>query len=151
MLDIYLESDIAISAGGSSCYELAYFGIPNIIITVSDNQLNIAKELNKKNVSIYLGKKEDFSPNRIKENVLKLINDTSLRKKMAENGRKLVDGKGKKRIADVIEKYKWLNKEGKDIKTIKIGNKKIGKNHSCFIIAEAGANFRISDDKKKKF
>ncbi len=106
MLDIYLESDIAISAGGSSCYELAYFGIPNIIITVADNQLNIAKALDKKNVSIYLGKKEEFSSNRIKENVLKLINDNSLRKNMAENGRKIVDGKGKKRIVDVVEKYK---------------------------------------------
>jgi UDP-2,4-diacetamido-2,4,6-trideoxy-beta-L-altropyranose hydrolase len=104
MADIYLESDIAISAGGSSCYELAYFGIPNIIITVADNQLNIAKELDKKNVSIYLGKKEDFSSNKIKENVLKLINDNSLRKNMAENGRKLVDGKGKQRIIEVMNK-----------------------------------------------
>lgn len=105
MLDLYLKSDIAISAGGSSCYELAYFGIPNIIITVADNQLNIAKELDKKNVSIYLGKKEDFSSNKIKENVLKLINDNSLRKNMAENGRKLVDGKGKQRIIEVMYNF----------------------------------------------
>lgn len=105
MLDIYLESDIAISAGGTSCYELAYFGIPNIIIAIADNQLNIAKEFDKKNVSIYLGRKEDFSSNKIKENVLKLVNDNLLRKKMAENGRSLVDGKGKKRIVDVIERY----------------------------------------------
>lgn len=106
MLDIYLESDIAISAGGSSCYELAYFGIPNIIITIADNQINIAKELDKKNVSIYLGKKEDFCSNILNENLIKLINDDSLRKKMAQNGRKLVDGKGKKRIVDYIEYFK---------------------------------------------
>jgi len=105
MAELYLESDIAISAGGSSCYELAYFGIPNIIITVADNQLNIAKELDKLNVSIYLGKKEDFSSNKIKENVLKLITDNSLRKKMSENGLKLVDGLGKKRIIEVMNKF----------------------------------------------
>ena len=104
MAELYLESDIAISAGGSSCYELAYFGIPNIIITVADNQLNIAKELDKKNVSIYLGKKEDVSSNKIKENVLKLIKDNSLRKKMSKNGLKLVDGKGKKRIIEAMNK-----------------------------------------------
>jgi UDP-2,4-diacetamido-2,4,6-trideoxy-beta-L-altropyranose hydrolase len=105
MAELYLESDIAISAGGSSCYELAYFGIPNIIITVADNQLNIAKELDKLNVSIYLGGKEKFCHSKIKENVLKLINDNSLRKNMAENGRKLVDERGKQRIIEVMNKF----------------------------------------------
>lgn len=105
MLDLYLESDIAISAGGSSCYELSYFGIPNIIITIASNQLNIAKELDKENVSIYLGRNEDFSPNRFKENILKIIDDKSLRKKMVENGKRLVDGNGKKRIVDVMNNF----------------------------------------------
>ena len=105
MLDLYLESDIAISAGGSSCYELSYFGIPNIIITIASNQLNIAKELDKENVSINLGGKEEFSSNIFKENILKLIDDNSLRKKMVENGKRLVDGNGKKRIVDVMNNF----------------------------------------------
>ena len=105
MADLYLESDIAISAGGISCYELAYFGIPNLIISIAENQLNIAKELNEKNVSVYLGKEEEFDFNIIKENILKLINDNSLRRKMSKNGIKLVDGKGKKRIIEVMNKF----------------------------------------------
>ncbi|MBU1029964.1 MAG: N-acetylneuraminate synthase family protein [Nanoarchaeota archaeon] len=36
-------------------------------------------------------------------------------------------------------------------KELKIGNKIISENHPCFIIAEAGANFRISNDSKKNF
>lgn len=106
MSDLYLESDIAISAGGSSCYELAYFGIPNIIITIAENQLNIAKELDKKNVSVYLGRKENFSSKKLSESILELINDNSLRKKMRTNGMSLVGGGGKKRIVEFMNTFK---------------------------------------------
>jgi len=88
MTDLYLESDIAISAGGSSCYEFAYFGIPNIIVVIADNQ------------SIYVGKKEELNSENLKNKFKELIDNSSLRKKLSENGKKLVDGKGKQRIVD---------------------------------------------------
>lgn len=103
MAEAYLASDVCVSAGGSSCYELAYFGIPNIIITVADNQLNIAHKLKKQNISIYLGKKDAFKATQFKDKIKELIENDSLRKNMSKNGRKLVDGKGKKRIVDCIE------------------------------------------------
>lgn len=104
MAKIYSQSDIAISAGGSSCYELAYFGIPNIIISIADNQLHIAENLDKQKVSIYLGEKENFKGNQLKNKLIELINNQSLRRNMSENGRKLVDGKGKIRIVDFMER-----------------------------------------------
>jgi len=104
MTDLYLESDIAISAGGSSCYEFAYFGIPNIIVVIADNQLNIANELDKQNISIYVGKKEELNSENLKNKFKELIDNSSLRKKLSENGKKLVDGKGKQRIVDFMEK-----------------------------------------------
>ena len=106
MADLYIDSDISISAGGSSCYELAYFGIPNIIISVANNQVNIAKELDKKKVSFYLGRKEDFSSKKLKERLLELINNSSQRAKMIHNGISLVDGQGKKRIIESMNTFK---------------------------------------------
>ncbi len=105
MTDIYLESDIAISAGGTSCYELSYFGIPNIIIIIEKNQLNIAKEFDKQGISIYIGDKKELKTEQIKEKVKELINNQSLRKRMSQNGQKLIDGLGKKRIVDFMESY----------------------------------------------
>ena len=105
MADFYFESDIAISAGGTSCYELAYYGIPNLIITIAKNQLNIAKELEDQGISIYIGDKKDVESEKIKEKIKELINNHSLRKNMGLNGRKIVDGQGKKRIIDVMESY----------------------------------------------
>jgi len=109
MSDLYLKSDIAISAGGSSCYELAYYGIPNIIITIAENQINNAKELNEKNIGIYLGSSNKFSENEFKEKLKELINNKKLRETMSKNGKTLVDGQGKKRIVDEMEKYNANN------------------------------------------
>ena len=82
----------AISAGGTSSYEFSYFGIPNIIISIADNQLAISDEFDKQNISIYLGRKEQFSSENLKNKVKELIEDSQLRRKLSENGKKLVDG-----------------------------------------------------------
>jgi len=104
MANIYLQADLAISAGGSSCYELAYYGIPNLIITVADNQLSIAEELDRQHIGIYLGRKKEIQQEYLKDKVKELLENQSLRKHMSQNGRKLVDGKGKKPIVDSMER-----------------------------------------------
>ena len=81
---IYLDSDIAISAGGSTCYELAYFGIPNMIITIANNQLEIAKELYEKHISIYLGDKNKINLDDFRHKINELIINNYIRKKMIE-------------------------------------------------------------------
>jgi UDP-2,4-diacetamido-2,4,6-trideoxy-beta-L-altropyranose hydrolase len=105
MLDLYLKADIAISAGGTTCYELAYFGIPNIIITITENQNNIARSLHEKEVSIYFGDKKSVKLELLKNTLLNLMKNDLMRMKMINNGKKLVDGKGKKRIVEFMEKY----------------------------------------------
>ncbi len=105
MAEIYLKSDIAISAGGSSCYELAYNGIPNLIITIAKNQEGIAEDLEKNNISINLGTMEKIDEKILLDNVKRLLSDDQLRKQMSENGKQLVDGKGKGRIVDYLERF----------------------------------------------
>jgi UDP-2,4-diacetamido-2,4,6-trideoxy-beta-L-altropyranose hydrolase len=103
--NLYLESDIAISAGGTSCYELAYYGIPNIIIAIADNQLNIARELDKQEISLYLGKKNEIKKEKLRKKIMELIENDSLRKTLMQNGKDLVDGKGKERIVSYMEGF----------------------------------------------
>ena len=103
--NVYQKTDLALTAGGSTCYELAYYGIPNLIITVADNQVNIARELDRQQVSIYLGKQNEVSGKQIKETVEKVLISESLRKKMSIKGKKLVDGQGKVRIVDFMERF----------------------------------------------
>jgi len=105
MVDFYLESDLAVSAGGSSCYEIAYFGIPNVIITIADNQLGIAREFHRQQLGVYLGMKHEVKPEAINDKIKELIENHSLRKQMSKQGRNLIDGNGKKRIVDCMERY----------------------------------------------
>jgi len=103
MANLYLETDIAISAGGTTSYELAYFGIPNIIITIAENQNEIAKELDKQNISFFIGDKNNFKENELLNKVKKLTDNKNIRETMSKNGQRNVDGKGKIRIIDFLE------------------------------------------------
>jgi len=103
--EIYLNSDIAVGAGGSSCYEHAYFGIPGVILSTAKNQVNLSRELDNRGVSIYLGSKEDFNKHRLVNTFSKVLNDSDMRLDMRDNGLNLIDGLGKVRVVDFLERY----------------------------------------------
>lgn len=99
------KCDVAISACGSTMYELCACGLPIITFSFADNQIPGAKGFEKKGLALNCGDyrydKEKTIYN-IENNLKKLIYNSSLRKKMYENARKLVDGKGVIRIVDEI-------------------------------------------------
>ena len=47
-------ADVAISGSGSTCYELAYLGIPSLVLVVADNQENVGSALAEKGAAICL-------------------------------------------------------------------------------------------------
>jgi len=108
MAEVYSKSDIAISSGGTTCYELLYFGVPNIIITTADNQLNIARNLDKEKTSIYAGEMGKINFEEIVDKTELLIKNKKLRKEMAKKGMELIDGKGKERIVKEMNNYKII-------------------------------------------
>lgn len=93
-------ADIIINAGGTTNYEIAYLGKPNIIVVLADNQQLAAEKLDKDGVSINLGWYNQISFDKFEYAVNKLISDFSLRQKMFENSVKLVDGRGAERVAE---------------------------------------------------
>jgi len=98
------KADIAISGGGSTCYELAYLGIPTISISLADNQKRIGEKLDETGVSVYLGYYEDVSKDDIKKAMKNLIIDSIKRKEMSERGKILVDGRGVERVVRELKK-----------------------------------------------
>ena len=57
---LFFEADLAIGAGGSSNWERCCLGLPSIIVAMSENQLPIAKALQKEGVVKFI---EDSSEN----------------------------------------------------------------------------------------
>jgi len=102
MKQIMLESDIAISSGGQTVNELARIGVPTITVATTENQQGNIKGLEKSGFLKYAGLWKDDS---LLDNIrlcLKNYRDFKTREKSYKIGRKLIDGKGSRLIADYI-------------------------------------------------
>lgn len=106
MVKTMLESDIAISAGGQTLYELARVGIPTIAIGVAYNQTHNVEYWKKVGFIEFAGFwNEDNLYNSILEN-LELYKDKKIRTDKCKKGRKYVDGNGALKIAKkCLSKY----------------------------------------------
>lgn len=97
-------ADIGISAGGTTLAEMAYMGLPSIIIKTAENQYASKFYDIKFGTSLYLGDAENISNNQVYNSVMSLHNNELKRKKMSENGMRLVDGTGSERIYETLFK-----------------------------------------------
>lgn len=102
MSDLMLNCDLAISAGGTTLYELAATGTPAITILQADNQIQGAGVLTEKGTIINLGMGDQIKVDTIADKIEYLINNYELRKRMSREGQKLVDGNGCSRCVEEI-------------------------------------------------
>lgn len=98
MPDLMAWADVVISSGGSTCLELAFMGLPAILIVTAENQEAVATELDEYGSVIDLGWFFNVATEKITESIIKLLRDVQLRKKMSQRGFELVDGDGVKRV-----------------------------------------------------
>lgn len=102
---LMLDSDLAISAAGSTLYELCVCGVPTINYVLADNQILAARCFEEKGAMIYGGdlrEREDFY-GRIYSLLNNLSKDNVLRRNFSAKERSLVDGNGAVRIAKELE------------------------------------------------
>ena len=102
MAQLMIFADLAISAGGLTCYELACLGVPHLIINLTADQEKNARELDKRGVSSYLGKAQDLSAQDLRQAIDHLAVDLKKRQSMNFAGEKLIDGQGGKRAVKKI-------------------------------------------------
>lgn len=95
-------ADVGISAGGTTLAEMAYMGLPSIILKTADNQSASKYYAEIFGTSVYLGDADEIGENRILYSVISLLNNPLQRQLMSENGRRMVDGKGSLRIYDIL-------------------------------------------------
>ena len=103
MKEIMLKSDIAISAGGQTLYELARVGVPTVTIPVAENQLNNSRYLQKNGFIGYPGllENEDTLFDKLPAYVDRLMSYKE-RAKRSEAVRQCVVGNGAENIVDAI-------------------------------------------------
>ena len=98
MPELMAWADVAIAAGGSTSWELAFMGLPNLILVLADNQRTVAERLDTVGVAVSLGWHKNLSPAELGRAVTHLLATTRKRAEMAQRGRQLVDGEGVTRV-----------------------------------------------------
>jgi UDP-2,4-diacetamido-2,4,6-trideoxy-beta-L-altropyranose hydrolase len=91
-------ADVAISTGGSTCWELAFMGLPSVLLVLAENQRGNAEGLDEAGVSVNLGWHESLSANDIALAVSHLLVAAKARGQMARRGQELIDGQGAARV-----------------------------------------------------
>jgi UDP-2,4-diacetamido-2,4,6-trideoxy-beta-L-altropyranose hydrolase len=95
-------ADIAISAAGSTCWELCLLALPSLLIDVAENQSEVARELHRLQCAIHVGSAHEISEERLTRESEKLLRTRELREILSTRAKEVVDGDGAARIVAEI-------------------------------------------------
>lgn len=102
MAELMAWADVAFSAAGSTAWELAYMGLPSVLLVVAQHQLPVAAAMAANTVGVDLGWFSGLQEQEIAKAAGDLLRDSARRKQMAEGGRRLVDGQGAQRVTRIL-------------------------------------------------
>ena len=99
---LMIGASLAVTAAGSTCWELACLGVPMVTVVAAPNQASVARTLMVAGAGGSVGGVDDTLDRRLREQVIGLLADGARRRRMAARGRSLVDGFGAVRVARAI-------------------------------------------------
>lgn len=100
------NADIAISAGGTTLYELCAIGTPAISFSFADNQLDNVRQFQEDGLIDYAGDaRMDDIAGTINQYLTRYRDDFELRKEKSEKMQKMVDAKGAIHLAEALLKF----------------------------------------------
>jgi UDP-2,4-diacetamido-2,4,6-trideoxy-beta-L-altropyranose hydrolase len=102
MPELMAWADVAVSAGGSTCWELAFMGLPSIVLVLAGNQCPIVEGLAAASVACSLGWHDQVTLQTLLDSLNDLLHMTGIRARMSEFGKNLVDAYGCRRVAGVL-------------------------------------------------
>lgn len=105
MAELMAESEVALSAGGSTLYELCAVGVPVIAFSFAKNQERLVQTFVKRGIAQYGGNYRTDGNKMIQNTIAgleTLLEDKNLRSEYRKKARTLVDGKGAERIAEAL-------------------------------------------------
>ncbi len=102
MAELMAHADVAISAAGSTCWELCLLGLPSVLLDVADNQIPIAVELERRGCMTYGGNGNIVAPDALARMLENLLFTKGVRESMSRHCRQLVDGYGAERVVGTM-------------------------------------------------
>lgn len=106
MPELMAWADIAVSAAGSTVWELMFMGVPTLLIAIADNQEPIARSAADSGATIWLDHRSAGWTEMLVQKVQWLLSDTGSRSEFSHRASSLVDGLGTIRIVQALEASK---------------------------------------------
>ena len=101
------RADIAVSAAGTSAWDICSLGLPAIFIALVDNQTESLREVLKNELALGLDLVLDGGSglSRLPVFLESLLDDEPLRQSLSERSLGAFDGRGKNRVVDAMEQF----------------------------------------------
>jgi UDP-2,4-diacetamido-2,4,6-trideoxy-beta-L-altropyranose hydrolase len=106
-------ADIAISAGGATCWELAFIGVPALIVVLAENQRANAAGLERAGFAVNLGG-GPLTADTLNSVLERVFFSEGILARMAQNGQKLIDGNGSERILSTMAENTLLLRKARE-------------------------------------
>ncbi|MGD1862376.1 MAG: UDP-2,4-diacetamido-2,4,6-trideoxy-beta-L-altropyranose hydrolase [Leptolyngbyaceae cyanobacterium] len=94
MPELMAWADMAITAGGSTCWELAFMQLPSLVITIAENQIETVKHLHSKGCFLHVGWHENISVNTIARQIYILRRKQEYRHQLSLSARDMINTQG---------------------------------------------------------
>ena len=103
MPELMAWADIAIAAGGSTCWELAFMGVPALISILAENQRGIVEGLDRSSAACNLGHFSLLPVDRVAKTLGDFLNDHYKLLEMSQNAMYIVDGFGREKVFSLMK------------------------------------------------
>lgn len=101
LANLMVKADLGIGAGGATSWERLCLGLPTLIVTLSENQVPIAKSLQANNLARWLGHHDEISTEDLADALRPLLQG-GLAPGWSDRCRATVDGAGANRISALL-------------------------------------------------
>jgi len=95
-------AELAITAAGTICLELAAMRLPSVLVTTAGNQIPAALAMDRAHASIYGGNADDLDVVALRAIIGQLAGNRETREAMSRTAGELVDGNGVVRVARTL-------------------------------------------------
>lgn len=95
-------ADFAVSSGGTTCWELAFMGVPTLVGMIAQIEEFLVQGLQDEDLFRHVGYFSSVSKREIATEINRLVEDTEYRRGMSSHAQDIIDGYGRERVLEAM-------------------------------------------------
>ncbi len=102
LADLMRSCTVAVGAGGVTAWERLCIGLPSVVVSLADNQVESSRAMASAGLITYVGTSEEVTDADLRRALESLLHAPESLIETARRGQAFVDGLGSRRVAEVI-------------------------------------------------